>query len=95
MKILSVYQAYTKGADGHLPKCDYVSAGVPESDIALFESAQATRERLKKAEELLRRGANAMTAIGWGLSWVDEARAFLAAPDEAEEVSPTQSTKEK
>lgn len=39
MKIMSVYQAHTKDADGKLPKCDYISEGCYPNDMARFEAS--------------------------------------------------------
>lgn len=49
MKILSVYQAHTKQADGTLPHCDVISEGVREDWCDLFEAAPALLEACKAA----------------------------------------------
>lgn len=50
MKILSVYQAHTKQADGTLPECNYVSVGCAATDMALFEAAPDLLAALKDAQ---------------------------------------------
>lgn len=49
MKILSVYQAHTKNAEGKLPECDYISEGCASGDIALFEAARDLLAACKRA----------------------------------------------
>ena len=53
MKILSVYQACTKGPDGKLPECDYFGEGVPAEVMRLFEAAPDLLAALQKCEEQL------------------------------------------